>query len=71
MVPFNDENKLQVGEKNNENWKTENSFQILKMQNIINFITIPYKLTALGKIIHSIPNYRLMKPASILLLPKE
>ena len=33
--------------------------------------TIRYKPTALGKIIHSIANYKLMRSVSILWLPKE
>ena len=38
---------------------------------IINFKTIRYKLTASGKIIHSILKYKPMRPGSNLGLPKE
>ena len=38
---------------------------------IIKFITIHYKPSALGNIIHSILNYKLLRPVSNLLLPKE
>ena len=44
MGPLNDENKLQVDERT----KTEKVEKSLKMYNIINFMTIRYKLTALG-----------------------
>ena len=39
--------------------------------NIIKFKTIRYKLTASGKIIHLIPNYKLMRAVSNLRLLKE
>ena len=58
--PLNDENKLQVDEKNNKNWKVRKK---LKMY-IISSKTIRYKLSALGNIIHSIFNYKLMLPVS-------
>ena len=38
---------------------------------IINFKTIRYNLSASGDIIHSIFNYKLMRPVSNLRLPKE
>ena len=38
---------------------------------IINFKTIRYELTASGNTIHSILNYKLMRPISNLGLPKE
>ena len=38
---------------------------------IMNFKTIRYKLTASGYIIHSILNYKPMRPVSNLRLPKE
>ena len=38
---------------------------------IINFKTIRYKLTASGNIIHSILNYKIMRPVGNLRLPKE
>ena len=38
---------------------------------IINFKTIRYKLTASGNIIHSILNYKPMRPVSYLRLPSE
>ena len=44
MGPLKDENKLQVDEKNNKNWKFKKS---LKMYDITNFKTIRYKMTAL------------------------
>ena len=47
--------------------KTEKS---LKKYNIINFKTIRYKLTALGKIIHLIVNYNSLRTVSVLRLPK-
>ena len=50
--------------------KTEKFEKDLKMY-IINFKTICYKLTASGNIIHSIQNYKLMRPVSNLRLPKE
>ena len=37
----------------------------------MNFKTIRYKLTASGNIIHSILIYKLMRPSTILRLPKE
>ena len=48
MRPLNDENKLQVDEKNRK--KTEKFKKSLKMYNIINFETIGYKMTASGNI---------------------
>ena len=57
-----------VDENNNKNWKVE---KFLKMYIIITFKTFHYKLTALGNIVHSILNYKLMRPVSILRLPKE
>ena len=41
------------------------------MYDIINFQTIRYKLTALGNIIHSIINYKLMRPVSDLRQTQE
>ena len=38
---------------------------------IIKFKTIRYKLTASGNIIHSILNYKPVRPVSNLRLPKE
>ena len=38
---------------------------------IINFKTIRYKLSALGNTIHSIFNYKLLRPVCKLRLPKE
>ena len=68
MGPHKDENKLHVDEKNN---KIRKIIKTLTMYNIINFNTIRYKLTAPGNIIHLIPNYKLIRPARILRLPKE
>ena len=68
MGPLNDENKIQVDEKNNKNWKV---WKILKMYNIKNFKTIGYKLTALGNITPLIVNYKFMRPIRILRLPKN
>ena len=68
MGPLKDEKKLQCDEKNNKNKKNLKS---LKINNIINFKTIRYKLTALGNIIHSILNYRLMRPVSVLRQTQE
>ena len=68
MGPHKDENKLQVDEKNN---KFRKVLKTLTKYNITNFKTIRYKLTAPGKIIHLIPNYKLIRPARTLRLPKE
>ena len=54
-------NNLQVDEKNNKNEKFEKS---LKMCIIINFKTVRYKLTALGNIILSFLNYKLLRQQS-------
>ena len=43
MGPLNDENKLQVDEKNNKNRKIEKSLKIIKMY-IVNFKTINWLL---------------------------
>ena len=51
--------------------KTAKFEKSLKMYNIINFKTIRYKLTALGKIIHLIGIYNFMRPVSTLRLLKE
>ena len=51
--------------------KTEKFEKALKMYNIINSQTIRYKLSASVNIIHSIFNYKLMRPVSTLRLPKE
>ena len=51
--------------------KTE-KFEIKELKMfIINFKTIHYELSASGNIIHSIVNYKLMRPVSNLRLPKE
>ena len=68
MGPLNDENKLEVDEKNNKNWKV---WKILRMYNIVNFTTFRYELTTSGNIIHSILNYKLKRPVSILRLHIE
>ena len=52
MEPLNDENKLQVDEKN----KSEKYKKSLKTNNVINFKNIRYKLTALTIIIYLILN---------------
>ena len=59
MGPLDDENKLQVGEKNNKNSKKFE--KISKKYNIKNFMTIRYKLTASSNTIHSMFNYKLMR----------
>ena len=48
IEPLNGENKLQ-GDEKNKNWKKHS-----KTNNIINFNTIRYKLTALNNIFFSI-----------------
>ena len=48
--------------------KTEKSS---KIYNIKNFKTIRYKVTASGNMIHSIFNYKLMRPVNNLRLPKD
>ena len=53
---LDDENKLQVDEKEQQNPK---NLKFLKMYNITNFKTLCYELTASGNIIYSIPNYKL------------
>ena len=63
--PLNDENKLQVDEK------TKQKLKKLKKNEMCIIKTIRYKLSALGNIIHSIFNYKLMRPVSNLRLPKE
>ena len=63
--PLNDENELEVDEKNNTNW------QIWRMYVIVNFTNIRYKLTALSNIIHLIVKYKFMRPVSNLRLHKE
>ena len=61
MGPLNDENNLQVEEKNKQ--KTEMYGKYLKMNKIIKLKTIRYKLTATGNIIiHSILNFEPMRP---------
>ena len=61
MGPLNDENNLQVDEKNKQ--KTEMYGKYLKMNKIIKLKTIRYKLTATGNIIiHSILNFEPMRP---------
>ena len=50
--------------------KPEKFAKRLKMY-IMNFKTLRYKLTASGKIIHSIPNYKLMRSVSNFRLLKE
>ena len=42
--------------------KTEKFGKSLQMCNIINFKTIRYKMTATGNIIHSMLNYKFMRP---------
>ena len=68
MGPLNYENELLVDEENKKLKKFEKS---LILFNIIYFKTIRYKLTASGIVIHLIYNYRLMRPVSILRLPKK
>ena len=50
--------------------RTTKTEKYLKMC-VINFNTIPYKLTDSGNIFHSILNYKLMRSVSNLLLAKE
>ena len=65
MEPINDENKLQVDEKN------KNSKTSLKSNNIINFNSFLYKVTALSNIFFSILNLKSMRPVSILRIQEE
>ena len=51
--------------------KTKKIEKSLRMYNIKKIMTIRYKLTASSTIIHSITNYKLMMPVSILRLHKE
>ena len=71
MGPVNDENSLKIDENNNKAEKNEKSLKLFKMYNIINFKTICNKLTPSGNITHAFLEYKLMGPASILLLPIE
>ena len=68
LGPLDDENKLQVTKSIT---KTERFEKSLKMYNIINFLNIRYKLIASVKMIYSILNYKLMRPASFLGLHKK
>ena len=67
MRHLSDENKLQV-DKKNKNRKIKKK---MITNNIKNFKTNRYKLTASRNIIHSILNSRLMRPLSILQLQKK
>ena len=51
--------------------KIEKSLKMFKIYNNLSFNTIRRKLTASGNINHSILTYKLMRPVSFLLLPKE
>ena len=64
MGPLNDEIKLRKEQQKLKKLKN------LNFKNIINFRTIRYQLTALGKIFHSYIKYKLMRPVSILRLHK-
>ena len=68
MGPLNDENKLQLTKTTT---KTEKFEKALIMYNIVNSQTIRYKLSASVNIIHSIFNYKLMRPVSTLRPPKK
>ena len=69
MRPLNDENKLQIdGKKQQKQQKFKKS---LKKYNIINFETICYKKIASSNINPWILNYKLLRPVSILRLPKD
>ena len=68
MGALNDENKLQVNEKNNKNWHFE---KFLKFCEIITFKTICFKLTASGNIFQSILNYKFIRLFSNLRLKKK
>ena len=50
---------------------TEKKEKYSKIYDITNFKTIRYKLTAVGNIIHSIFNYKLLRPVNKLRLHKE
>ena len=65
MGHLNDENKLKDDKKNNKTEKFE------KFCKCIKFITIRNKLTVSGNVVHSILNYKLKRPVSILRLHKE
>ena len=71
MVPFNDENKLQVTKRTTKTEKTAKSLKNFKMYNIIISKSTCKQLTALAKIFHLIFNYKLMGPVSFLRLPKR
>ena len=69
MHPLKIDEKLQV-KKNNEK-KNEKFEKSLQMDSIIAFKIARFKLTASGKLVQSILNYKLMRPVGILRLPKE
>ena len=71
MGPVNDENSLKIDENNNKAEKNEKSLKLFKVYIIINFETIRNKLTPSGNITHAFLEYKLMGPASFLLLPIE
>ena len=51
--------------------KTEEFKKLLELYNIINFENICNKMAALGNINPLILNYKLLRPVSILRLPKD
>ena len=69
MGPLNDES-YKLMQRTTETEKIEKSSKILTKCNVINFKSIHFKLTASSKIVHSILNYKLIRPVSILRLHK-
>ena len=59
MGPLNNENKLKVDKKNNKNLEVKKNVNI---NNIINFKSICYKLSASRNFIHSMLNSKLIRP---------
>ena len=59
---------MRINFKSTKKTKKQKNIKVLKIlkkkYNVINFKTIRYKLTALGKIIHSILNYNLLRQVS-------
>ena len=51
--------------------KTGKTEKFLKKYNIINVMTIRYKLTASGNIVHTALDYKLMRPVNILRLQRR
>ena len=71
MWLLNDENKLQVDEKNSKNWKLQKIFENEYYHKLRYKLTVRYKLTALSIKIHLISNNKLMRLVIFLRQLKE